>query len=474
MAIMVKDAVLCALVLLQLLSSSLCYEGVRIHGGRKRELPKRRGLSPANDTDVVLRSYLVHRDSLETGTNTTAKSRKERFLDAVKRSHSRVNQLQKTMKLTNVKTQAANLTSQVSVGMGEYVMQFSVGTPAKKFLAVVDTGSDLCWIQCSPCTRCFQQADAIFNPRASSTYSLASCTDPLCRSLSLQRAATCSRSNTCTYSYRYGDESITQGDLAYETVTLNSAVSHIGFGCGHYQTGTFTRSEDGLVGLGQGPLSLPSQLSPSVAKIFSYCLVARSSTSPGTSPITFGNAAENLAATYTPLVTNRLSPTYYYVGVTGISVGSALVPIPTSAFQINSDGSGGVILDSGTTYTQWIQAAFTPIIAAFRQQIPYPEVDPSQYGSAFSLCYDVSSVSDAESLTLPAMVVHMTNVDFTIPDLNLYTYVDESEQTVCLMMDQSDQALSIIGNVQQQDNLIVYDLVNRRIGFQPFDCAALT
>ncbi|KAG0629895.1 hypothetical protein M758_1G137800 [Ceratodon purpureus] len=468
MAIMVKDAVLCALVLLQLLSSSLCYEGIRIHGGRKLELPKRRGLSPANDTDVVLRSYLVHRDSLETGTNTTAKSRKERFLDAVKRSHSRVNQLQKTLKLTNVKTQAANLTSRVSVGMGEYVMQFSVGTPARKFLAIVDTGSDLCWIQCSPCRRCFQQADAIFNPQASSTYSLASCTDPLCRAL--QPQATCSRSKTCTYTYNYLDGSISQGDLAYDTVTLNSAVSHIGFGCGHYQTGTYSPAMDGLVGLGQGPLSLPSQLSPSVAKIFSYCLVAQT-TSPGTSPITFGNAAENSAATYTPMLTNRLLPSHYYVGVTGISVGSARVQIPTSAFKINNDGSGGVVLDSGTTLSYWNQAAFNPIIAAFRQQIPYPEVDPSPY--RLSLCYDVSSVSDASNFTLPAMVVHMTNVDFTIPEFNLYI-LDESEQTVCLMMDQSDQALSIIGNVQQQDNLIVYDLVNRRIGFQPFDCSTLT
>ncbi|KAG0592413.1 hypothetical protein M758_1G244800 [Ceratodon purpureus] len=464
MAIVVRDTMLCALVLLQLLSSSLCYEGVRVHGGRKLELPKRRGLAHADEANV-LRSYLVHRDSLETGTNTTAKPRNERFLDAVKRSQSRVNQLQKSLKLTNVEAAAADLNSPVSAGSGEYVMQFSVGTPAQRFTAIVDTGSDLCWVQCSPCMRCFQQPDAVFNPLASSTYRLANCTDSLCRALP---GPICSRANTCTYAYAYGDGSNTRGDLAYETVTLNSAVSHIGFGCGHYQVGTFAGA-DGLIGLGQGPLSLPSQLSPSVAEIFSYCLVEQTTTDSGSSPITFGNAAENSAATYTPLLTNTLNPTYYYVGVTGISVGSSRVSIPSSAFRISSNGGGGVILDSGTTLTYWTNAAFNPILAAFRRQISYSEVDASTYG--LNLCYDVSSVS-ASSLTLPAMVVHFTNVDLEVPVSNLFSYVDNAEQTICLTMAPSDQ-FSIIGNIVQQNNLIVYDVVNRRVGFQAFDCATL-
>ena len=174
--------------------------------------------------------------------------------------------------------------------------------------------------------------------------------------------------NTCTYAYAYGDGSNTRGDLAYETVTLDAAVSHIGFGCGHNQQGSFTGA-DGLVGLGQGPLSLPSQLSPSVAKIFSYCLVDQS-IGTSSSPITFGNAAENSAAKYTPLLTNAPNPTYYYVGVTGISVGSTRVSIPSSAFRIQADGTGGVILDSGTTLTYWREAALTPIIAVNLLPLP--------------------------------------------------------------------------------------------------------
>lgn len=188
---------------------------------------------------------------------------------------------------------------------------------------------------------------------------------------------TCSATNTCTYSYAYGDSSSTRGDLAFDTVTLNSAVSHIGIGCGHNQQGTFSGA-DGLVGLGRGSLSLPSQLSPAVAKIFSYCLVEQTiSNAAASSPITFGNAAENSAATYTPLLTNGQNPSFYYVGVSGISVGSTRVSIPTSAFAFQSSGDGGVILDSGTTLTYWRTAAFDPILAVIFHTFPSTHVFPN-------------------------------------------------------------------------------------------------
>ena len=173
---------------------------------------------------------------------------------------------------------------------------------------------------------------------------------------------TCSSRNTCRYSYAYGDGSSTQGDLAYDTVTLSSAVTHIGLGCGHNQQGSFG-GVDGLTGLGQGPLSFPSQLSPAIPKIFSYCLVSMDSAATVISPITFGAAAENSGATFTPLITNPLINTFYYVDVTGITVGGTRVTgIPASAFRLKSNGQGGTILDSGTTITYWTASIFNPVL----------------------------------------------------------------------------------------------------------------
>jgi hypothetical protein len=150
--------------------------------------------------------------------------------------------------------------------------------------------------------------------------------------------------------------------LAFDTVTLDSAVQGIAFGCGIDVTGF--DNVDGLVGLGLGPLSLPSQLSADgvVDQVFSYCLVDVAAASQGiSSQLTFGAAAENSAATFTPLISNPVNPTFYYVGVTGVSVGGTDVAIDPSAFQIDAMGNGGVILDSGTTVTMWTGDAFTAI-----------------------------------------------------------------------------------------------------------------
>jgi len=326
-------------------------------------------------------------------------------------------------------------------------------------------------VQCSPCTRCFKQPDALFNPTASSTYSQAACTSTLCEDLP---QSSCSTRNTCNYAYAYGDQSTTQGDLAFETVTLApSSVPKIAIGCGRNNQGTFTNA-DGLVGLGQGPLSFPSQISPSVAKIFSYCLVEQLSSNSGTSPITFGSSAANANVQYTPLVSNPINPTFWYIQVTRITIGGRAVTIPSSAFRITSSGGGGVILDSGTTITSWVAAAFNPILAAFRRQISYPEVSASQYG--LSLCYDVSGVAQ-DSLTFPDMVVGLANnIQFEIPAENLWAVVDDSGNTICLAMASSGssaQTLTIIGNIQQQNVLIVYDGVNQRVGFQATQCNTL-
>jgi hypothetical protein len=166
---------------------------------------------------------------------------------------------------------------------------------------------------------------------------------------------------TCEFSnYAYGDQSSTSGNLAYDTVILDSAVPDIAFGCGSSVMGF--DNVDGLIGLGLGPLSLPSQLSADGVVDQVFCLVDEAAASQGTSsPLTFGYAAENSAATYTPLLSNPVQPSFYYVEMTGISVGGSDVVIDASAFQIDAMGHGGVILDSGTTPSMWTDAAFTAI-----------------------------------------------------------------------------------------------------------------
>ena len=97
-------------------------------------------------------------------------------------------------------------------------------------------------------------------------------------------------------------------------------------------------------------------------------------------------------------------------------------------------------------------------------------MDGSDYG--LSLCYDVSSVRGDPSF--PSMVVHMTNADFVILAPNLFVYVDEAMTTICLAMSSMQDDFNIIGSMQQENNHIVYDVVNQRMGFKAMDCTTMT
>jgi hypothetical protein len=163
---------------------------------------------------------------------------------------------------------------------------------------------------------------------------------------------------SCNYTYGYGDLTYTRGILANETFTFTAidgssfAVEPITFGCGQNESINGFPGIDGLVGLAQGSFSLPSQLSSfsGFTDIFSYCLIPFGATVANYSTFYFGLPETNIS-TYTPMYIASFA-TYYYVNVTGISVGGVLLNIPVDFLNINlTDGSGGFIFDSGTTLT---------------------------------------------------------------------------------------------------------------------------
>ncbi|XVF42750.1 hypothetical protein PTKIN_Ptkin01aG0389200 [Pterospermum kingtungense] len=137
--------------------------------------------------------------------------------------------------------------------MAEYLMSISIGTPSFDILAVADTGSDLIWTQCKPCSQCFQQDDPLFDPTQSSTYKIFPCNASQCDNLDEKSY---SSNNSCQYSASYGDGSFSNGDLAADTLTLPSTTgSPVIFpetviGCGHNNNLTVHDRTSGIIGLG--------------------------------------------------------------------------------------------------------------------------------------------------------------------------------------------------------------------------------
>lgn len=418
---------------------------------------------------------LVHIDSLMSPYTPGNISFPDRLQRAVKRSKQRLQKLQRIPGQSNDRNlqKATEIGASVNTGSGEFLMKLAIGTPALSYSAILDTGSDLTWTQCKPCTDCYKQPTPIYDPSRSSTYSKISCKSTLCTALP---EFECKASAGCEYQYTYGDFSITVGILAYETLTLASksgtkqSIPQIAFGCGQNNEGTGFDQAAGIVGLGRGPLSLISQLAASsMPNKFSYCLMTMEDSQSKTSPLMFGDSARLSAkvSRSTPIIQNSQDSTFYYLSLDGISVGGKFLNIQKNTFSLQSDGTGGFVIDSGTTVTYLEQAGYDAVKQELASLIKLPVADGSQIG--LDLCYKPPS-SRGSLPKFPVITFHFRGADYHLPREN-YMVLDKSG-LLCLGM-LPNSGMSIFGNVQQQNYHILYDMDNKLLSFQPAICDSL-
>ncbi|CAN7012954.1 unnamed protein product [Brassica oleracea var. botrytis] len=358
--------------------------------------------------------------------------------------------------------------SGLSQGSGEYFMRLGVGTPATNMYMVLDTGSDVVWLQCAPCKVCYNQSDAIFDPSKSKTFATVPCGSRLCRRLDDSTECFRQRSKRCLYQVSYGDGSFTVGDFSTETLTFKGArVDHVAVGCGHDNEGLFVGAA-GLLGLGRGGLSFPSQTKNRYSGKFSYCLVDRTSSGSASKPpstIAFGNDAVPKTSVFTPLLTNPKLDTFYYLQLLGISVGGSRVRgVSESQFKLDATGNGGVIIDSGTSVTRLTQSAYVALRDAFRLGAKRLKRAPSY--SLFDTCFDLSGMS---TVKVPTVVFHFGGGEVSLPASN-YLIPVNTQGRFCFAFAGTMGSLSIIGNIQQQGFRVAYDLTGSRVGFLPRAC----
>ncbi|KAJ0986123.1 hypothetical protein J5N97_004479 [Dioscorea zingiberensis] len=336
---------------------------------------------------------------------------------------------------------------------------------------VLDTGSDVAWLQCAPCRRCYSQTEAIFDPRRSRTYAAVPCGAALCRRLDASGCDT--RRGACLYEVSYGDGSATLGDFSIETLTFRGGarLPRVALGCGHDNQGLFVAAS-GLLGLGRGPLSLPSQAADRLSRRFSYCLVDR--TSPSSKPpsrsssLVFGASAvprSSAGVAYTPMVRNPRMDTFYYVDLIGISVGGARVP----GVELKLDrgtGRGGVIVDSGTSVTRLARSAYEAVRDAFRAGAAELKAAPGGF-SLFDTCYDLTGRSEVR---VPTVALHLAGGSSVALPAENYLIPVDTKGTFCFAFAWTDSGVSIIGNIQQQGFRVVFDAARSRIGFVPRGC----
>ncbi|OAY71916.1 Aspartic proteinase nepenthesin-1 [Ananas comosus] len=311
----------------------------------------------------------------------------------------------------------------VSPNPYEFTIGVSIGTPAQPLLLMLDTGSDLIWTQCQPCLSCTNQSFPLYDPSQSATYSPLPCSSKLCQALPQSACHA-----QCLYLYEYLD---------------NSFTSH-------------SRQRGLHLWLGVGK--------------FGYCFISYGDEDSKSSTLMLGSAASlNGSSTNiqsTPFVTNTSQPTYYYLSLDGITVGTIRLPIPRSAFALQQNGTGGVFIDSGTSFTQLTTVAYKLVRSAFLSQVKLPVANGTAEG--FDLCFSLPS-SPSAKVDVPKLIFHLEGADMDLPRDN-YMLQDSTMGLMCLAMFDSGSEISIIGNFQQQNMHMVYDLDDQKLSFAPAQC----
>uniref|UniRef100_A0ACD5YBT9 Uncharacterized protein n=1 Tax=Avena sativa TaxID=4498 RepID=A0ACD5YBT9_AVESA len=356
--------------------------------------------------------------------------------------------------LSNNSTVSTELGIALGLGTLEYVVAVGLGTPPVRQTVLIDTGSDLSWVQCRPChlPRCHRQRDALFDPSKSSTYSPLPCGSPACARLSARNG--CSRSNRCRYIVNYGDGSNTTGTYSSDTLTVNPSdvVPNFRFGCSHAETG-FPDADrtDGLLGLGGDAQSLVTQAGKSA---FSYCLPA---TASDTGFFTLGvpNISSSRFAV-TPLYRSAQSATFYFVILQAITVAGRRLDVPRSVF------SAGAVMDSGTIITRLPPPAYRALRAAFRAEVikMYP---PAPAAGILDTCFNLTGVPNIRVPRVALVFDRGVAVDLHPSGIIQYG-------CLAFASNRGNRSAGIIGNVQQRTLEVLYDVAGGAVGFRRGAC----
>ncbi|KAM7273664.1 hypothetical protein ACFE04_028328 [Oxalis oulophora] len=402
----------------------------------------------------------------------------------------------------------------------DYTLTLTIGAhpPHSTVSLYLDTGSDVVWFPCHPfeCILCEGKSEfppAPINISASATR--VSCQSPECSAahnnfpnsdlcvmskcpLDQIEVSECGSYSCPSFYYAYGDGSFV-AKLHTDTVSSNSLVlRNFTFGCAHESLG----EPVGVAGFGRGILSLPAQLStvnPQLGNRFSYCLVSHSFNSDKVrrpSPLILGRYKEKKAPNtdglaqfvYTDMLDNPKHQYFYTVGLEGISVGRVNIPAPAMLKKVDSDGYGGMVVDSGTTFTMLPEKFYNQIVAEFDRRVGrvYKRATEVEDNTGLSPCYygDAKLAMNVPSVTL-RFVGNGSSV--MLPKRNYFhEYVDDTDgvkgkrNVGCLMLMNGgdEEELSggpgaTLGNYQQQGFEVVYDLEEKKVGFAKRQCASL-
>lgn len=377
---------------------------------------------------------------------------------------------------------------------GLYWAAISLGTPATSYKVQIDTGSDVTWIQCQPCSSCTKSSQLVklappFSPESSSSSSILTCMDSSCTLLQSTQSnlgTGCSTvdesDDRCYYKLLYGDGSSTDGYAVTDKMHFDSREGSktdysVSFGCSYNQSGDLLmggQSVDGLMGLGNGPWSVFKQLANQgvIADSFAHCLGGEQY---GKGSLVLGSVKmEN--AVYTPLIYSG----HYYVNLDGMSVGATKLRTVTRSSFGSIENGQGVIFDSGTSLALVPNQVYNAVVKEVAAQMSskWPKIAQLPLSNTDEqYCWHFTGLEQYLVDIFPNITVEFEGGEM---HLNAYNYMiviqygdNNSDGAACVVWQPSSSntiSITVLGDIILRDKLIVYDFEKTRVGWTYSDC----
>ncbi|KAL6980563.1 Glutathione gamma-glutamylcysteinyltransferase 1 [Sarracenia purpurea var. burkii] len=363
-------------------------------------------------------------------------------------------------------------------------VSLSVGTPPQNVTMVLDTGSELSWLNCMTKPA---PTSLYFDPLRSSSYSPIPCSSPVCRTQTrdFTNPVSCDSKSLCHATLSYADASSVEGNLAADTFRMDggSALPGLVFGC--MDSGSSSNPEEdskttGLIGMNRGSLSFVTQLG---FPKFSYCISGRDSSGV----LLFGEASFSWLRplNYTPLV-QISSPLPYFdrvaytVQLEGIRVSDKVLALPKSVYVPDHTGAGQTMVDSGTQFTFLLGPVYSALRDEFvRQTKGVLRVldDPNfVFQGAMGLCYRVEMTRPILP-PLPTVTLMFQGAEMGVSSERLLYRVPGmvvgNDSVYCFTFGNSDLLgieAYVIGHHHQQNVWMEFDLAKLRVGLADARC----
>ncbi|XP_010541193.1 PREDICTED: aspartyl protease UND-like [Tarenaya hassleriana] len=348
-------------------------------------------------------------------------------------------------------------------GVSWFLANISIGEPPLSQLFLIDTGSDLTWLQCLPC-KCYPQTIPFYSPSKSSSYRNASCESV---PSAMPQVIYDSEAGICRYFLKYMDRTSTRGVLAEEKLTFQTtdeglaSVSDMVIGCGHENYDSYNLFS-GVLGLGPGTFSIVKRF----GSRFSYCFGALTDPSYLHNVLILGDGAI-LEGDPTRV---EISDDQYFVNLEGISIGEKDLDIEPEIFKRNRYGSG-TIIDTGCSVTILERITYENIVWEVNLLLDGVIERAEGYDTYTKPCF--KGRVERDLLGFPVVRLRFEGgAELGLDAESLFVGNGSDEFCLALRMNLSDDR-NVIGASAQQKYNVGFDLDDNKVYFQRIDCELL-